>query len=369
MQIIRARNVHSALPEALRTLLNVGHLADSRNGPVMVAPTPVTSIYHRPEERVMFWRQRDANPFFHLMESLWMLAGHNDVPYLTQFVKRMAEFSDDGKTFNAAYGFRWREHFGLDQLDRVIKRLRADPTDRRAIVGMWDSREDLRDPDAADSKDLPCNLVVHFQIGSMPSVTPDSDVEVQGVLNMTVFNRSNDIIWGCYGANAVHFSFLQEYVARCVGVPVGQYYQISNNWHAYVTTLEPLKCLASEALDGYKRFISQDFYTLGYCKPYPLISTSKQSWDLDLALFMEDPGAVGFNDPFFRKIAKPMYCANKAYKVGSAPKKIRCDAALEILRQMPEDNDWRMAATDWVEQRAHAHRTAVADGGSHHAAT
>ena len=26
----------------------------------------------------------------------------------------------DGKTFNAAYGYRWRKHFGRDQLDEVI---------------------------------------------------------------------------------------------------------------------------------------------------------------------------------------------------------------------------------------------------------
>lgn len=50
---------------------------------------------------------------------------------------------------------------------------------------------------------------------------------------MTVANRSNDIIWGCYGANAVHMSMLQEFVANALGIPVGLYNQVSNDWHIY----------------------------------------------------------------------------------------------------------------------------------------
>ena len=42
-----------------------------------------------------------------------------------------------------------------------------------------------------------------------------------GRLQMTVHCRSNDIIWGTYGANAVHFSILQEYVAARIGVDLG----------------------------------------------------------------------------------------------------------------------------------------------------
>ena len=32
-------------------------------------------------------------------------------------------------------------------------------------------------------------------------------------LCMTVCNRSNDMLWGAYGANVVHMSMLQEFVA------------------------------------------------------------------------------------------------------------------------------------------------------------
>ena len=67
---------------------------------------------------------------------------------------------------------------------------------------MWDAKQDLSHRN--ESKDLPCNTHVYFSIR-------------EGFLDMTVCNRSNDLIWGCCGANAVHMSFLQEYVATMWG--------------------------------------------------------------------------------------------------------------------------------------------------------
>jgi hypothetical protein len=51
---------------------------------------------------------------------------------------------------------------------------------------------------------------------------------------MTVSNRSNDLIWGTYGANMVHFNLLLTYVAAAVGVPKGYYHQVSSNTHLYM---------------------------------------------------------------------------------------------------------------------------------------
>src|SRR5690606_6235064 len=140
--------------------------------------------------------ERDANPFLHFFESLWMLAGRNDVDYMTRLVRRFAAYSDDGKTFNGAYGYRWRKWFGRDQLQQIIGALRSNPQDRRCVLGMWDAGHDL----GLQSADLPCNTHIYFRIQD-------------DRLNMTVCNRSNDAIWGAVGANVVHMSFLQEYMA------------------------------------------------------------------------------------------------------------------------------------------------------------
>ena len=144
---------------------------------------------------------------------------------LTWFVKRMLEFSDDGLIFHGAYGHRWVRYFGKNQLEIIINRLAKHPTDRRCVLSMWDAPGDLMGKMGVD---VPCNTSAYFSIG------------VRGDLDMTVSNRSNDIIWGAYGANAVHFSFLQKYIAERLGISVGRYWQISNNFHAYEKVLGPL---------------------------------------------------------------------------------------------------------------------------------
>src|SRR5262249_11634251 len=144
-------------------------------GTVLVIDEPVTITYTHPRERVLFNTVRDANPFFHLYEALWMLAGRNDVAPLSYYNSRMKEFSDDGKTLNGAYGYRWRNARGreygsgltivmvddptlptgkrpvcadlsvgsCDQLDTLVNHLRADPTSRRAVLQMWNVEDDL----------------------------------------------------------------------------------------------------------------------------------------------------------------------------------------------------------------------------------
>src|SRR5580692_11203956 len=69
---------------------------------------PFITVYSKPQEYVLFNRDRDANPFFHFMESLWILAGNSDVSTLAKYNGQIAQFSDDGKVFHAPYGYRMR---------------------------------------------------------------------------------------------------------------------------------------------------------------------------------------------------------------------------------------------------------------------
>lgn len=336
MKVIHARNVQQALPEGLYQLAAEGVSRDSRNGPVRKFDQPVTTVYAKPEERVLYWPQRDANPFFHLIESLWMLGGRNDVEYVARFVARMRSFSDDGVTFHGAYGYRWRHHFGFDQLPGIIATLKKDPTDRRQVLSMWDARADL----GRNGKDLPCNLQALFTVNNA------------GELDMLVTNRSNDIIWGAYGANAVHFSYLQEYVARSVGVPVGRYWQMSVNFHAYSNVLETVKDLAAVAPDpelpAELRWAGLDPYQDGLVEPFPLMSTDQKQWDQDLDAFLGNPTLMGLSDPFFRKVAAPMWLAHEAYKTAQGVNKFH--VTMELLENV-KASDWKLAAQHWVLRR------------------
>jgi hypothetical protein len=189
---------------------------ETRNGRALVFNCPVLIEHTCPDRRVLFDPIRDANPFFHYMEAIWMLSGSDGVAFPAKFAKQIAEYSDDGRILRGAYGHRWRNHFGVDQIDAVVEILRTNPNSRRAVIAMWDPVDDLN----AASKDLPCNTHIYFALRS-------------GYLNMTVCNRSNDLVWGMLGANIVHLSILQEYIAGALEAPVGSLFQFTNNLHIY----------------------------------------------------------------------------------------------------------------------------------------
>jgi thymidylate synthase len=333
MLTYEVENVHEALPVVLYDLSAGKNVVerDSRNGRVLVFKEPVTVLYAEPTQRVMFHPLRDANPFFHLFESLWMLGGRNDVAWVAHYVKRMKEYSDNGDTFHGAYGHRWINHFGFDQLTQIIRALQANKDDRRCVLQMWDARADL----GKQGKDFPCNTQAMFAI------------DHEGRLNMTVINRSNDIIWGAFGANAVHFSVLQEYMAAAIGVPVGRYWQVSNNFHAYLSTYEPLKELAVAPLTfpyGVTTTWTPTKKVEVDVEPYPLVNTPIKDWQQDLHLFLEAGAVPGLNDPFFTRVVTPMYWAHAAFK------RKEYTYALENIEQC-QASDWRKACTEWLLRR------------------
>lgn len=311
------RNVNDAYKQGVDLVLLRGDKEPSRNGEVITLPEPVLIEYLNPRERVLFDPSRDANPFFHFMEAIWMLAGEKAATWPVKFNKQMAEYANDDGEYDGAYGYRWRQHFGFDQITYVVDQLRADPFTRRAVIGMYDPRTEK-----AGSRDVPCNTQIFFRI-------------MRGRLNMTVTNRSNDAVWGAFGANAVHFSMLQEVVATMVGVPVGTYFQFTNNLHIYTGIPKVMKAVTEmEYLNP---------YILYEVEPYALVQ-SPATFLKDCENFVRDPSATGSTNPLFYYVARPMYMAWQAYKEGDIGRAIAWCADIEAT-------DWRLACTQWLQRR------------------
>lgn len=331
MFTIRARNVNDAWAAVLELVWDESVPAPSRAGPIYRLPEPLAVRFAKPCERVLLDPARDANPFFHLFEALWMLGGRSDVAWIAQFNKRMADFSENGVTLPASYGFRWREHFGHDQIVSftrgVVALLKRDPDTRRAVLAMWDGAIDgglaMR-----GGKDLPCNLNVVF------ARRPEG-------LCMTVFNRSNDLAWGMLGANAVHMSVLQEFVAAAVGCPVGWYEQVSMDAHAYVDHWPG--ALPHEGTGHWNRVTLPNPYETedpAYVKASPLIR-DVEPWLSDLAAFLDPRWEEAvFSEPFFVNTARPM---RRAW----LQRKLNPGLALETAGQIGAP-DWRRACTEWL---------------------
>jgi len=315
-----------ALAEGLWYLNIAGIAEDSRNGPVVVAPNIVVTEYGYPAQRVLFSPIRNANPFFHLMESLWMLGGRRDLAWIHTYNKRFLEFADDGM-LHGAYGYRWRRAFFMDQLPAIINLLKKDPQTRRAVLAMWSAPLDLN----REYKDIPCNTHVYFDLRN-------------GVLNMTVCCRSNDVWWGAYGANAVHFSILQEYIAAGINSRMGVYRQVSNNYHIY-TDIVPREAFLETALDA---DMHNHYRNSNICSATPIVNTDVSAWDRDLDRFIEDPlGDAIYMDSFFNEIAVPMAIAWDMWKNTH-----NATRAIVVLQDnMPAASDWRLGCVQWLERR------------------
>lgn len=324
--VIKVRNVEEALGEGFQHLKVCGVHESSRNGPVRVSPGPVITEYSRPEERVLFNPERDANPVFHLLESIWMFAGRGDAEFLLPYNARMSEYAEPHGIIHGAYGPRWRNWFGLDQIKSVIDMLKATPSTRRAVIQMWSATSDLN----ASKNDLPCNTQIYF--------TVRNNMEFK-VLDMTVCCRSNDILWGAYGANAVHFSMLQELIARSVGVGVGTYRQFSNNFHAYSELPIVQKWLDSPPLID------------DMAQPYPhkmipmlLPTETYDDFICDCVSLCQDTGSLGFHTSFIHRVVAPLKHVYDMRKSGARTWKVILDSV--------EDCDWKSAFVAWSARRA-----------------
>jgi hypothetical protein len=330
MIVIEATNVRDALIQAAYHLVGNHFAEETREGPAMVAVDPVTICYRNPKQHVLLNPVRDANPFFHLMEAMWMLAGRDDSAFLDNYVKDFGKkYASNGIVMDA-YGQRWRYGLKYDQLDGIVSILRKDPTTRQAVLQMWGAgRDDLR---AYSQK--PCNLAVSFRV-------------FDGRLNMTVFNRSNDLIWGCCGANAVHFPILQEYIAGRVGLELGSYWQVTNNLHMYIHQYEML-CKRAET-------IGWDF--LGeIIEPYestmPLID-DREYFDDELKETMEwldnmhegnlEVYEGNTTNRFLSQVVLRMAMAHYLYK----NKKMQ--DSFDIIDTVAAE-DWRTAGKAWLER-------------------
>lgn len=362
MDIIYARNVNEAFSRGLERLIFLGRKEQSRVGDVLVMPTPVVTVYNAPWERVLFNETRDANPFFHLMESVWMLAGHRDAVWLDRYVRNFSErFAEDNGEMHGAYGYRWRQHFGdrMDQFQGVAELLRKDPTTRRAVLAMWDPVVDLNLP----RRDLPCNTHVYFRARK-----PDESELIQSkthkglVLDITVCNRSNDAVMGAYGANAVHMSVMGEVIAGLAGMRLGRYYQQSNNFHIYERDLDKFN------LDT--TYYASNFYIGHTDNKYPLqaqliCGDSDDPAELqaeakrvlvdcrDFCEALDQPDreldlllAEQAKSRWFRETVIPMQISHDLYRAGK-----RKEALSYLGNRMSHLSDWSAAGQSWIQRR------------------
>jgi thymidylate synthase len=319
MNEIEAENVPQAYVETIVKMHYWGREETSRNGQVITSPNPVMLTIRKPMERVLTDPVRDANPFFHVMEFVWMMAGSNDVKWIEQFNKRFREYADLGTdSIHGAYGFRWRVHFDVDQIRAVADHLKESRNSRQCVMAMWDPRVDL----VGRHRDIPCNTQIMFRYD-----------EQRTALDMTVINRSNDLIWGMLGANAVHMTYLHELISHMAGLNMGWYKVFTNNLHIY-TEMPKFK-------EIWTTLVPHDTYNFRWA--HPLMHSGETYEDLaaDCTDLIHDD--MPCRTLWMRDVAYPMYEVYINRRMGKTSWK-------EDIRKI-KAIDWRTACEQWLERR------------------
>lgn len=196
---------------------------------------PVMVIIKKPRERFLTCPGRWINPFAQVMESICVLAGRGDVWFIEHYLKNITKYSDGKEAFNAPYGTRmrlWNFHRDLivfeqaaerrDQFRDCYNALKKDPNTRQAVMVYWNP---VFDNYEIETTDRPCNVAFQFLIRN-------------NKLDLTIFNRSNDVSWGLANANVVQFSVILETMAMLlknsgIEVEIGNQIHFINSLHCY----------------------------------------------------------------------------------------------------------------------------------------
>lgn len=154
-------------------------------------------------------------PWSFVPEVMWMLSGVKDLHWLSQHTKIWDSFAEEDGTVTAAYGNRWRNRFGVDQLAEVIQKLDQDPSSRHGVVMAWDPATDLTVP----QKNVPCPVMFTLNV-------------IAGRLNMHLVVRSNDMALG-HPTDVAGYALLTHMLAQRLALMPGMLTVSISNAHVY----------------------------------------------------------------------------------------------------------------------------------------
>lgn len=151
-------------------------------------------------------------------EQIWFISGsRKPEDFLRNYTKIWDDFTNPNDVVTVAYGYRWRKHFGRDQLKLLIELLEQEPSSRQAVVITWDPTQDGLS--MVKKKNVPCPFSFTVNI-------------IGGKLHMHNIIRSNDFILGT-PADVSGFALLQCILAQRLGVKPGVYTHTISNAHVY----------------------------------------------------------------------------------------------------------------------------------------
>ena len=157
-------------------------------------------------------------------ELLWFLRGGTNVAYLNRHgVTIWDEWADADGNLGPIYGRQWRSWPApnmryIDQVQRVVDDIRADPDSRRLLVCAWNvgELEFMRLP--------PCHVLFQFYVSG-------------GRLSCQLYQRSADVFLGV-PFNIASYSLLTLMTAQVCGLKPGEFVHTFGDVHLYENHVE-----------------------------------------------------------------------------------------------------------------------------------
>ncbi len=208
---MRSNSASKAWLNLLTTILQNGENVMPRGLPTkeILAHTSVIDM----NSPIVNIPERKLNYRFMFAEAWWILSGSNRVADISQYMKAIAKFSDNGITFRGAYGPKI-----VEQLDYIVETLAKEQDTRQAVLNIW--RENPR-----PTKDYPCTLNMQWLIRD-------------GKLNCMTNMRSSDA-WMGWVYDVFNFSMISNWIVVAlhakhgIELELGDLYLTAGSQHLY----------------------------------------------------------------------------------------------------------------------------------------
>lgn len=169
-----------------------------------------------------------STTFSCLGEMLWYLAGSSELSFIEYYLPEYRLSAEKNGKIWGAYGPRlFQMRHTVNQIDSVIALLNKKPATRQAVIQLFDAEDILE-----VRQDIPCTCTLQFMMRDKK-------------LNLIAHMRSNDAYKGL-PHDVFAFTFLQEIIARTIGVEIGTYKHMAASLHIYDSNLEDTKKYLSE---------------------------------------------------------------------------------------------------------------------------
>jgi len=214
-------NLNEAFVEELAKLKMAGNIVHSR-GSKQLERTFVSFQIKNPEQLDIIVPARKFNINYAIAEWLWYVSSNQKVNNISKLASIWADIQDQFGEAESNYGsyiFPVLNKMYISQWNWVVNELVSDPDTRRATIAINQPYHKEK-----NSKDYPCTQYIQFFIR-------------EGVLDMGVYMRSNDAIFG-FCNDVFTFALFQQLMLNHLNdhgmnLHLGTYYHNAGSFHIY----------------------------------------------------------------------------------------------------------------------------------------